>query len=186
MLSTVRRAAVVASALLGLGGVPAAADPPASLPAVGTAPGSLVDLPPLPEGVTALQFGEVFLKPVGPRGLVFTDKVKSLDGRRVRILGHMVRREGAPPGTLLLTPYPVQLHDSEYGLADDLPPNTLLVTVPDAEGEIPFTAGLLLLTGRLEIGSREEPDGRTSVVRLVLDPKTQGQGATPGPKAVNP
>jgi len=185
MLPFARRALVVVSLHLAFVGPTAAAEEPAP-PAAEARPPAAADLPPLPEGVTALQFGELFVKPVGPRGLVFTDKVKSLDGRRVRILGHMVRREGAPPGTLLLAPYPVQLHDSEYGLADDLPPSTLFVTVPDAEGEIPFTAGLLLLTGRLELGSREEPDGRTSVVRLVLDPKTQGQGAAPGPKAVNP
>jgi hypothetical protein len=185
MLPFARRAVVVVSLHLAFVGPTAAAQEPAP-PVAGTRRPAAADLPPLPEGVTALQFGEVFVKPVGPRGLVFTDKAKSLAGRRVRILGHMVRREGAPPGTLLLTPYPVQLHDSEYGLADDLPPNTLFVTVPDAEGEVPFTAGLLLLTGRLELGSREEPDGRTSVVRLVLDPKTQGQGAVPGPKAVNP
>jgi hypothetical protein len=185
MLPFARRAALLVSFPLVLASPATAADEPPP-PMAQAPPPAAGDLPPLPEGVTALQFGEIFVKPVGPRGLVFTDKAKSLAGRRVRILGHMVRREGAPPGTLLLAPYPVQLHDSEYGLADDLPPNTLFVTVPDAEGEIPFTAGLLLLTGRLEIGSREEPDGRTSVVRLVLDPKTQGQGAAPGPKAVNP
>jgi alkaline phosphatase len=39
----------------------------------------------------------------------------------------MVRRDVAPPGTLLITPRPVQLHDREYGLADDLPPATLYV-----------------------------------------------------------
>ena len=183
MLSLVRRTVVVVSVHLALLGLPAIADEPA--PPVAT-PAPAAQLPPLPEGVTELRFREFFVRPVGPRGLVHTEKLKNLDRQRVRILGHMVRREGAPPQTLLLTPNPVQLHDIEYGLADDLPPNTLFVTVPDAEGEIPFTPGLLLLTGRLEIGSREEPDGRTSVVRLVLDPKTQGWGVAPGPVAANP
>jgi hypothetical protein len=179
MLSFEQRTAVVLSLGLGLAGTPAAADEPAPRPAP-------AELPPLPEGVAALQFGEFFEKPVGPRGLVYSEKLKKLQGQRVRVVGHMVRREGAPAGTLLLTPYPVQLHDVEYGLADDLPPSTLFVTVPDAAGEVPFTAGLLLLTGRLEIGPREEPDGRTSAVRLVLDPKTQGQGVAPGPAAAHP
>ena len=170
MLPFARRAVVVVSLHLALVAPMAAAD----------------GLPPLPEGVTALQFSEFFERPVGPRGLVYSEKLRRLQGLRVRVLGHMVRREGAPPGTLLLTPYPVQLHDLEYGLADDLPPNTLFVTVPDAEGEVPFSPGLLLLTGRLEIGSREEPDGRMSAVRLVLDPKTQGQGAAPGPVTAHP
>jgi hypothetical protein len=170
MLPFARRAVVVVSLHLAFVAPAAAAD----------------GLPPLPEGVSALQFSEFFERPVGPRGLVYSEKLRRLQGQRVRVLGHMVRREGAFPGTLLLTPYPVQLHDVEYGLADDLPPNTLFVTVPDAQGEVPFSPGLLLLTGRLEIGPREEPDGRTSAVRLVLDPKTQGQGIAPGPVAAHP
>jgi hypothetical protein len=125
--------------------------------------------------VTEIEFGDFFVRPVGPRGLVYTEKLKSLAGKRVRILGYMVRREAAPPGTLLLTPHPVQLHDHEYGLADDLPPATLTVVVPGEEGEPPHTPGLLLLTGRLEPGSREEPDGRVSTVRLVLDARPAGQ-----------
>jgi hypothetical protein len=49
------------------------------------------------------------------------------------------------------------------------------VVVPGEEGELPHTPGLLLLTGRLELGSREEPDGRVSTVRLVLDARPAGQ-----------
>jgi hypothetical protein len=184
MLPFPRRALVLVSFHLVFADPAAVADEPAPPVAETRFPGP-ADLPPLPEGVAALQFGEFFERPVGPRGLAYSEKLRKLQGQRVRVLGHMVRREGAPPGTLLLAPYPVQLDDSEYGLADDLPPNTLFVTVPGAEGEVRFTAGLLLLTGRLEIGSREEPDGRTSVVRLVLDPKTEGQGAAPGPVAPN-
>jgi hypothetical protein len=137
-------------------------------------------LPPLPAGVSALSFSEFFERPVGPRGLVVSEKLKALAGQRVRILGYMVRRDAPPPGTLILTPHPVQLHDFEYGLADDLPPNAVHVAVPDVEGELPYTQGLLLLTGRLEIGNREEKDGRVSVVRLVLDPRSEGRDALSG------
>jgi hypothetical protein len=156
----------------------AAADEPPSGPAPPkpAAPA----LPPLPEGVSALEFSEFFSRPVGPRGLELSEKLRGLHGKRVRILGHMVRRDAAPPGTLILTPHPVQLHDFEYGLADDLPPNALHVTVPDLAGEVPYTPGLLLLTGRLEIGNREEKDGRISVVRLLLDPRADAGHALPG------
>ncbi len=185
MLAFAHRAVVVVSFHLAFAGPAAAAEEPAP-PVAETRPPGAVELHPLPEGVTALQFGEFFEKPVGPRGFVYSEKLRKLQGQRVRVLGHMVRREGAPAGTLLLAPYPLQLHDWEYGLADDLPASTLFVTVPDAMGEVPFTAGLLLLTGRLEIGPREEPDGRTSAVRLVLDPKTQRQGVAPGPVVAHP
>jgi hypothetical protein len=143
-------------------------------------------LPPLPLGVSALEFSEFFVKPVGPRGLELSDTLRGLHGKRVRILGYMVRREAAPPGTLILTPHPVQLHDFEYGLADDLPPNALHVTLPDVAQELPYTPGLLLLTGRLEIGNREEKDGRISVVRLLLDPRVDGGHALPGPVVAAP
>lgn len=126
-------------------------------------------LPPPPPGVTDLKFSE-FYTPVAGRGLAATPKLTSLNGKRVRILGYMVKRDQSPPGVLLLAARPVQLHDREYGLADDLPPALIYVSVPTRRGQmVPYTPGLLLLTGVLSVGSREEPDGRISYVRLALD-----------------
>jgi len=86
----------------------------------------------------------------------------------------------APPGTFLFAPFPQTLHEHEYGLADDLPPAVLFVTAPDRrDREVPYTPGLLLLTGTLGVGNREEADGRVSLVRLVLDPPSgEGTSAT--------
>ncbi len=153
--------------------------PPAALPAsAGEAhrPGPASTpraLPPLPPGVADLRFGEFFVFPVGDRGLTLTPKLRGLHGKRVRVLGHMVRQEEPSPGVLLLTATPLQLHEHEYGLADDLPPATVRVFVPAARGKpVPFTPGPLLLTGTLSVGNRSEPDGRVSLVRLTLDPQT--------------
>lgn len=127
-------------------------------------------LPPLPAGVASLAFSD-FFAPIGRRGLEYSEQLLSLDGRRVRILGFMVQQEAALPGRFLFAPRPLALHESEYGLADDLPAATLLVEAPaDAGRMLPFTPGPLLLTGTLRLGNREEPDGRVSTVRLVLDP----------------
>lgn len=127
-------------------------------------------LPPLPAGVSSLAFSD-FFAPIGRKGLEYSEKLRGLDGRRVRILGFMVAQEAPQPGRFLLAPRPLQLHQSEYGLADDLPAATLLVEAPaDAERVLPFTPGPLLLTGTLRLGNREEPDGRVTTVRLVLDP----------------
>ena len=124
-------------------------------------------IPGAPPGVTDPAFGERF-GPIGDRGLTLTEKLRSLDGKLVRIL---VDREEAPAGTFLLTPFPQMMHEHEYGLADHLPPATLFVTVPGEEDrEVPYTPRLLLLTGTLSVGNREEPDGRVSLVRLTLDP----------------
>lgn len=131
----------------------------------------LQPLPALDPGVSEIKFGEFFQKPIGPRGLELTEKLKALDGRRVRLLGYMVQEERAIAGRLLLAPFPVQLHSHDNTLADDLPPSTVHVVVPQAaSAPLSFTPKLLLLTGTLSLGSHPEADGRTSLVRLILDP----------------
>jgi hypothetical protein len=167
-----------------------------------------VPLPPLPEGIEELKFAEFFRTPVGPRGLDCTDRLRALDGKRVRILGFQVREEisnctdcatdtvrpGAKPrpawinhlvpGRLLLSPSLATINMAHYGLCDDLPPQTIYVTVPDFFGEpVPFTPGLLLLTGTLSVGNETEPDGRISIVRLELEtaPEAQKPNISPAP-----
>lgn len=116
-----------------------------------------------------IRFDELF-KPIGPGGLEYSARLRSMEGRRVRFRGYMAAREAAPPGTFLLTPFPVQLHETEYGLADDLPPATVFVEVPAWRGRtVPYRPGPVTVTGILQLGNREEPDGRVSSVRLVLD-----------------
>jgi hypothetical protein len=135
-------------------------------------------LPPLPPGVVELKFSEFFRQPIGPRGLDYTDRLRSLEGRRIRILGYMVRQDRPADHGFLLAPLPQTLHEEEYGLCDDLPATTLHVfTTPEAPGQTAFTPGLLLLTGKLRLGNRLELDGRTSTVRLELDPPTPDQQA---------
>jgi hypothetical protein len=64
--------------------------------------------------------------------------------------------------------------EKEDGMADDLPPATLFVHLPPAQAGVvpPYQHGLLLLTGTLSVGNREEADGRVSIVRLQLDVPT--------------
>lgn len=128
-------------------------------------------LPPLPVGVVDLRFGDFFVRPVGTRGLELTEKLRGLDGRRVRILGYMVQQEEPPPGRLLLAPMPAQIHEHDNGLAEDLPAAMVFVSVPTSpDAAVPFVPGLMLLSGTLSVGGRSEPDGRISLVRLALDP----------------
>jgi hypothetical protein len=138
-------------------------------------------VPPPPAGTTDLAFAEL-LAPIGRRGLAHSEKARALHGRPVRLLGYMVRQDLPADGMLLLAPYPFVLHETEYGLAEDLPASTVHVIVPDRAGEpVPFTPGLLLLTGRLELGPREEPDGRVSTARLFLDSPPAQRAADPHP-----
>ena len=130
-----------------------------------------MQLPPLSADVTELKFNEFFVNPVGPRGLELTAKLRDLEGKRVRILGYMAHREAQPPGVFLLTPFPVQVHDHDNGLAEDFPASVVQVSVPTLRDQpVPFAPGLMLLTGTLSLGNRAEPDGRISLVRMELDP----------------
>lgn len=129
-------------------------------------------LPPAPAHVTELRFQDLYRLPAGPAGLEFSDLVRRLDGQRVRVLGFMVRQQRASAGVMLLAPFPLVTSENEYGLCDDLPANVIFVAVPKyADIAVPFTPGPLLLTGTLTLGAREEPDGRVSHLRLVLDPE---------------
>ena len=137
-------------------------------------------LPPPPAGVTDLRFDEFFELPAGPRGLEPTETLRALDGRRVRLLGFMVRQTRPSPGIAILAPYAFATNEHEYGLADDFPPGVVFVEVPRfADLAVPHTPGPLLLTGTLEFGRREEPDGRVSLVRLRLDPDAEATPAAP-------
>ena len=153
-----------------VGAAPADARPPNS-----SVKQSAPSLPPPPAGVTDLKFSEFFVSPIGARGLTFTDKLRRLEGNRVRVLGYMVRQGKSSPGTFLLAPIPVQLDEDHYGLADDLPAATLYVSVAGHQEQmISYTPRPMLLTGILSLGNREEPDGHISAVRLVLDAPVSG------------
>jgi hypothetical protein len=159
-------------------GVATGASPLPTGGAAPPAPSSTNALPPLPPDVSELKFSEFFRQPIGPRGLEYTEKLRHLDGRRIRILGYMARQAKPADHCFLLTPRPLTLNEIEYGHADDLPATALHVfTTKDAPAIAPYTPGPLLLTGTLHLGNRLEADGRTSAVRLELDPPTREQNA---------
>lgn len=127
-------------------------------------------LPAAPAGVTDLSFAE-FYGPVGDRGLEFSEKIRALAGRRVRLVGFMVREQERAPGLFRLAGWPIVVETQGLCSVDDTPPSTAYVLVPSAPHAIPaWRPGRLVLTGVLEIGARSEADSRNSFVRLILDP----------------
>lgn len=122
-----------------------------------------------------------FRHPVGPRGLEFTDALRAADGRQVRLTGYMVAQEQPAAGRFLLTPRPVRMSEHADGEADDLPPATVTVLLDAGQQDriVPHQDGLLALTGTLQVGRAEGPDGRVSWVRLRLDPQALAAHATP-------
>jgi hypothetical protein len=129
-------------------------------------------LPPPPPGVTDIKFREFFKMPIGPQGLEPTEKLISLNGKQVRIVGYMVNAEEPPAGPFVLAPLAVSMAEKEDGPADDVPATTVYVHVANGENwVVPYVPGLLKLTGTLSLGGKEEPDGRVSSVRLMLSPE---------------
>ncbi|WP_227869668.1 hypothetical protein [Undibacterium parvum] len=125
---------------------------------------------------TDLKFREFFKMPIGPRGLEASEKLLSLVGKRVRIVGHMARQGTPTAGFFILAALPVTLGDEDDSLSDDMPASALFIHL-DTEGQLPASApvpyypGLLRLTGILSLGPYEESDGHVSTVRLQLDPE---------------
>lgn len=128
-------------------------------------------LPPASDGVTDFSFAE-FYGPVGDRGLEYSEKLRSLAGRRVRLAGYMVREQSPVPGLYRVAGWPIVVETQGLCMSDDTPPNVAYVIVPPGAAPAtpaPWRPGRLLLTGTLEFGPRAEADGRNSFVRLLLD-----------------
>jgi len=85
--------------------------------------------------------------------------------------GYVVQQEVAAPGQFLLTPRPVQMSQHADGEADDLPPSTVLVSLPAEQQDwiVAYTRGVIEVAGVLDVGRQEGPDGRVTWVRLQLD-----------------
>ena len=125
-----------------------------------------------PAGVSDIKFGELFKMPVGPRGLEPTEKLLSLNGKRVRLVGYMAHQEVPTERLFVLAPLPVSLGDEDESLSDDLPPSAVFVHIETtAHRNIPYMSGLIRLSGTLSVGAQQEVDGHISAVRLQLDPK---------------
>jgi len=121
-------------------------------------------------GFAALELESVFVKPAGARGFEFTPEAARLQGQKVRIHGWMVKHLHDDPRILLLNTQPLVLNMSEFGLADDLPPWAMHVILADRPGWAPvWTARPLEICGTLELGPRQERDGRISHLRLVAE-----------------
>lgn len=122
------------------------------------------------EGYTELKTADIYVLPAGPRGLEFTSRTKSLHGAKVRIEGHMVRHFHEDAAAFLFTDVPASHNQAEYMLADSLPTGLVHVILPVIPGRAPaWRRERITVFGTLDLGSRQEIDGRISHVRLVAD-----------------
>jgi hypothetical protein len=117
-----------------------------------------------------LPFADFYQQPQGPQGPQMSEALRRADGTAVRLVGYMVQKEVPTLGRFMLSPRPVQMSDHADGDADDLPLALATVYLDPEQKDwvVPYTRGLIALTGRLELGRMEESDGRVSWVRLHL------------------
>lgn len=118
----------------------------------------------------ALRWRDFFASPVGPQGLVFSERLRQAQGKPVRISGYMVQQEIGTPGQFLLAPRPVLMSQHADGEADDLPPATVFVALAPEQHDrmVAYSRGVMEVAGVLDLGRKEGPDGRVSWVRLQL------------------
>ena len=124
-----------------------------------------------PAGVADLKFHDIFKTPVGDKGLEPSATLLKLDGKRVRMVGYMVRQQPAPKGAFLLSPLPAEISEEDEPLADDLPPGVVSVEIAGAANKsIPLLPGLIQITGTLHVGAKTDmASGRISSVQIVPD-----------------
>ncbi len=174
--SMCRSGALLVGLIAALGSGPAAAHGGAVIPHRVAALEVRGELPPPRAGVTGIKFGEFFRMLIGPFGLEPTEKLLALNGKPVRLVGYMVKEEMPSAGRFLLSPLPVSLGDEDESLSDDLPATAVFVHLQGSKNQdTPYIVGLIQLTGTLEVGARDEADGRVSAVRLMLDPQVSKQ-----------
>lgn len=121
-------------------------------------------------GVADLKFRDFFTLPIGPKGLEPTQRLRSLDGQRVRLVGYMVQQHDAAPGGFLLSPLPVAAGDEDESLADDIPASAVFVSLPNAGSRnVPALGGLIQITGTLHVGAYAAPGSdRVAAARIDL------------------
>lgn len=127
----------------------------------------------------ALAFQEIFVSPVGPRGLEYTAKSQRLAGQKVKMTGHMVRHYHDDPRVFLFTATPNTHDQREYMLADSLPVSLVHVFLEARPGQAPdWRPRSITVYGTLETGPQQEVDGRISHVRLHAEHVTEGTTTT--------
>jgi hypothetical protein len=112
-----------------------------------------------------LTFSDIFV--AESRTPELSPKLISAAGKRVRMVGFMAHMDEPPSGAFYLTSRPVSCDEMGAGTGD-LPIDSIRVNVVPAPKEVTFVPGPIEVTGVLELGRQEEPDGAVSHIRLVL------------------
>jgi hypothetical protein len=98
-----------------------------------------------------------------------SERVASLTGARVRLVGFVAEMEIPPQDALYLVPQPIHCDEAGGGTAD-LPLESVLVTLPPTLKQRPeHIPGAVEAIGVLEVGNATDAQGRVSNFRLLLE-----------------
>jgi hypothetical protein len=119
------------------------------------------------KGAVTIAFRE-FLAP-STTELKPSDKLRSLQGKRVRIVGFMAEMEQMPDGYFYLCSRPILCDESGGGIGE-LPIDAVRVVVRSSRSQpIKFIAPPIEVTGILELGGQSEFEPDSWAVRVVAD-----------------
>lgn len=119
------------------------------------------------EMAVKLEFRE-FLAPATSE-LKPSDKLRSLQGKRVRLIGFMAEMEHMPDGYFYLCSRPVLCDESGGGIGE-LPVDAVRVIVPASKGQaIKFIAPPIEVSGVLELGGQSELEQDSWAVRVLAN-----------------
>jgi hypothetical protein len=123
------------------------------------------------EAPPPLAFADFYKRPVGPRGLEASDRLRAASNTRVSLSGYVVREPTPAPTRLILAPLPITLGDEDEAQADDLPASVAYLHTDDPElaDAMRRCRGAVQVAGRIELGPRRESDERLSYVRLAAE-----------------
>lgn len=126
-----------------------------------------------PKGVAELRFRDLFTLPIGSMGMQPSERLRQLDGQRVRMVGFAVRTPDPGHAGFALAPLPVEISSEDEAQADDIPANAVLVVLPKALPQpIPNLGGLLQVTGVLRVGNIDDAETqRVFPISIQLDDK---------------
>jgi hypothetical protein len=131
------------------------------------------------EVAAPLQFKDLLVP--SAKELKISSSAQSLVGKRAQVVGFMVDMEQPPKGGFYIAADPIANDESGNGTGD-LPPNAIFVVVRSkADDVVPLIRERISVTGIFEAGYREEPDGRATMLRLILDRPEDVKGYPPDP-----
>lgn len=128
------------------------------------------------ESYAPMTFGDLYVTPAGPKGLEYTTRLKALEGQRVRMTGFMVRIVNQDPDVFMFSDRPVSTHSCQIGGIPDVPVTVVHAILAAKPGcGTAWQPYAVTVFGRLELGGREEKDGRYSYIRIRADHVTVGE-----------